>query len=53
MLTIYEAPWAEYLEIDEETGNIDLKVDTPQDIREKYESYCLEQEKYKTEFRPK
>ena len=53
MLTIYEAPWVEYLEIDEETGERKLRMDTPQEIRYKYENYCLEQCKSNGELMPK
>ncbi len=42
MLTLNEAPWVEYLEIDEETGERKLRADTPQEIRDKYDEYCLE-----------
>lgn len=42
MLTFNEAPWIEYLEIDEETGKRVLKEDTPKEIRDKYEAYLLE-----------
>lgn len=45
MLTLFDAPWLEYLEIDEDTGERKLRDDTPQEIREKYEEYCQEQSK--------
>lgn len=53
MLTFNEAPWIEYLEIDEETGQRRLRADTPKEIRDKYNKYLLEQEKYTEELRPK
>lgn len=53
MLTFKDAPWVEYLEIDEETGKRRIKEDIPREIREKYELYCLEQEKNKEEMLPK
>lgn len=43
MLTFNEAPWVEYLEIDEETGERRLREDTPKEIRDKYEAYLVEQ----------
>lgn len=53
MLTIDEAPWAEYLEIDEDTWERKLRPDTPQDIRERYEAYLQEQKRNPHERRPK
>lgn len=53
MLTMDEAPWIEYLEIDEETGERRLKDDTPQKIRKKYEEFCLEQNNHRDEMLPK
>ncbi len=55
MLTFYDAPWIDYLEINEENGERYLREDTPQDIREKYEKHCEEQNKYtkNNELRPK
>lgn len=53
MLTSNEAPWIEYLEIDEETGKRRLREDTPQDIRARYEEYCAEQRKSKDKPFPK
>lgn len=53
MLTLSEAPWVEYLVIDEETGERKLREDTPQEIREKYESFCFEQRKFRSEMLPK
>lgn len=53
MLTINEAPWVEYLVINEETGERTLREDTPKEIREKYDNFCLEQSKLKGEMLPK
>ena len=53
MLTFDEAPWVEYLEIDEETGERKLKENTPQEIRDKYEKYCLEQSRNEDGMLPK
>ncbi len=53
MLTIDEAPWAEYLEIDEETWERKLREDTPKDIREKYEQFLQEQNSNPDELIPK
>lgn len=39
MLTNQDAPWIEYLIIDETTRKRVLREDTPDDIREKYEEY--------------
>ncbi|MBQ8636750.1 MAG: hypothetical protein IJ423_01995 [Clostridia bacterium] len=39
MLTNQDAPWIEYLIIDEDTRKRVLRKDTPDDIREKYEKY--------------
>ena len=36
MMTKEQAPWIDYLDIDEETGERFLKDDTPDDIRKKY-----------------
>ena len=43
MLTSHEAPWIEYLEIDEETGKRKLRDDTPQTIRDQYEEHRSKQ----------
>ena len=53
MLTSDEAPWVEYLEIDEETWERKLRADTPQSIRELYEKYLMEQNSNPAEMRPK
>jgi hypothetical protein len=53
MFTLNEAPWIEYLEIDEDTRERKLRADTPQQIKEKYEQFCLEQEKLKNQMLPK
>lgn len=53
MLTLEEAPWIIYLEIDDETGKRTLRGDTPQEIRDLYEKHLLEQRKYTDELRPK
>ena len=53
MLTLGEAPWVEYLVINEETGERTLREDTPKEIREKYEEFCLEQSKLAGEMLPK
>ena len=53
MLTFNEAPWVEYLEINEETGERCLKDNTPQEIREKYEEYCNDQRQHNGEMLPK
>lgn len=53
MLTLDEAPWVEYLEIDEETGKRRLQENTPPDIREKYETYCLKLDNTGDEIQPK
>ena len=45
MFTIDDAPWVQYLEIDEMTGERKLREDTPGDIREKYEQHLLEKRK--------
>ena len=39
MLTKEQAPWTEYLVLDEETLESTLRADTPQEIREAYEKY--------------
>lgn len=39
MLTKEQAPWVEYLVLDEETLESTLRSDTPQEIREAYENY--------------
>lgn len=39
MLTKEQAPWTEYLVLDEETLESTLREDTPQKIREAYEKY--------------
>lgn len=49
MLTDFDAPWIEYLEIDEETGVIRLKTDTPQEIRDKYDEYYQKQNQNRDE----
>ncbi len=43
MLTHLDAPWLEYLEIDEDTGERKLRDDTPLEICKKYEDHCKEQ----------
>jgi hypothetical protein len=48
MLTAKETPWLDYFVLDEETDELVLRADTPQDIREKYEKYCLEQQNNKS-----
>lgn len=53
MLTINEAPWIEYLEIDEDTRQRKLRENTPQEIRDKYDRYCLEKSQIEGEMRPK
>lgn len=53
MLTRSEAPWIEYLEIDEDTGERKLRADTPQEIRDKYDAYCLRQRTDSGELLPK
>ena len=53
MLTLFDAPWLEYLEIDEDTGERKLRDDTPQYIRDKYEEHCQEQSKNTDEPRAK
>lgn len=53
MLTLNEAPWVEYLEIDEETGERRLREDTPKEIREKYEEYRIEQRRNSGDLLPK
>lgn len=53
MLTLNDAPWVEYLEIDEITGERKLREDTPQAIRDKYDKYCLTQSGCIDEMLPK
>lgn len=53
MFTFEEAPWVEYLEIDEETRERRLRDDTPDEIREKYEEHCNKQRQLNDEVRPK
>lgn len=53
MLTFFDAPWIEYLEIDEDTGERKLRDDTPHEIRDKYEEHCQEQRKNTDEPRAK
>lgn len=53
MLTFEEAPWVEYLVIDEETRQRRLRDDTPEEIRRKYEAYCNKQMQQSDEMRPK
>lgn len=53
MLTFEEAPWVEYLEIDEETFERKLRSDTPEEIREQYEAYLMEQNRDPDIIRPK
>ena len=42
LMTFEQAPWVEYLEIDEKTGERRLRKDTPKDIRIAYEKYLVE-----------
>lgn len=53
MLTKNEAPWIEYLEIDEETRERKLRSDTPPEIRDQYEKYLLDQKKKASVLQPK
>ena len=53
MFTFDDAPWVEYLEIDEETRQRKLRDDTPEEIREKYIEHCNNQAKMDAEPRPK
>lgn len=53
MLTFLDAPWIEFLEIDEKTGERILRDDTPQEIRDKYKEYCRELSKNVDEPRAK
>ncbi len=53
MFTLNEAPWVQYLEIDEETGERKLRADTPEEIRQKYEDYCNNLKNTANEMRPK
>lgn len=53
MLTFEEAPWIEYLEIDEESRQRKLRDDTPDEIRNKYEEYCSKQSQLNDEMRSK
>lgn len=39
MLTRENAPWVDYLEIDEETGDRNLVADAPDEIKEAYEKH--------------
>ncbi len=42
MFTMEQAPWVEYLEIDEETLERRLREDTPDEIRALYEQHLAE-----------
>lgn len=53
MLTRNEAPWIEYLEIDETTRERKLRDDAPDEIRKKYKEYLLEIEKLSDSMIPK
>ncbi len=53
MLTRNEAPWIEYLEIDETTRERRLRADTPEEICKKYEEYLLEMKKLSDGMLPK
>lgn len=39
MMTKEQAPWIDYLDVDEKTGERFLIDDTPDDIRKKYEDH--------------
>ena len=43
MKTFEQAPWIDYLDIDEKTGETILMENTPKDIRKKYEQYLIDQ----------
>jgi len=53
MLTRNEAPWIEYLEIDEKTRERKLRDGTPEEIRKKYEEYIAEMDKLSKGMLPK
>lgn len=53
MLTIDNAPWIKYLEIDEKTRERKIKEDAPKEIRDMYEAHCLAQAMKESEFIPK
>lgn len=44
MLTVEDAPWVMYMDIDEKTGKRFLKTDTPEDIKEKYAEHLKQVE---------
>ncbi len=47
IMTMEQAPWVDYLEIDEKTGKRFLRKDTPKEIKEAYEKYLKEISKEK------
>ena len=53
MLTRNEAPWIEYLVIDEKTRERKLRQDTPEEIRKKYEEYMVKMAKLSKGMLPK
>ena len=53
MLTKSQAPWVEYLEIDEETGARKLKDDAPEEIKKAYMEHLLKFQRTENEKRPK
>ena len=44
METLEQAPWIEYIEINEETGERELRKDAPEEIKEAYELYLKKQD---------
>lgn len=45
MYTKDQMPWIDFLMINETTGQVVLKPDTPIDIKEKYEQFSCEKDK--------
>lgn len=43
MLTREQTPWIDYILVDENTGKVFLRPDTPPEIQTQYEKYLEEQ----------
>ena len=53
MLIKSQAPWVEYLEIDEETRERKLRNDAPKEIKEAYMEHLLKLQRISNGRRPK
>ncbi len=51
IMTLEQAPWVKYLEIDEKTGKRLLRKDTPFRIRMKYKKYLKQISKKRNTFK--